>query len=69
MTLSINLKTKKGKMELTVYYDNENHVVIAVPQGPVTTENVKQLFNQERMGRKRIYDFRFKMLPAQKMKI
>lgn len=28
-------------MELTVYYDYENHVVIAVPAGPVTTENVK----------------------------
>lgn len=28
-------------MELTVYYDYENHIVIAIPAGPVTTENIK----------------------------
>jgi hypothetical protein len=29
-------------MELTVYYDNEKDVVVTVPKGDITTENVKK---------------------------
>jgi hypothetical protein len=28
-------------MELVVFYDNKNHIVVAVPKGSVTSENVK----------------------------